>query len=438
MKKLYTLFLGAAVALSASASALVPQSIASQMAKPAKQAVTSLSLKSLSKKAPSKIGANVSIEEIAGEYEWTFISALSSGGYQTSTVTLTIKDADAGLLTLNLGGWELEATFSKGNLSIAPGQDLGYNAYNQMQVYTYHWRWNENGQGTYPLETPIIGSASFDDEDNVTIEFDDYDILMIGNDQKGWFVAAYNNKFAPESEWEDVLMPTEGWEQYSTATFTDGWQIAGYSKDPADFPYDVVVEKNTSADYEGVELYRIVNPYGEGTPLFGNNEDPNGGKGYILFSLQIPEFVMAYPLVYSGLADEFGTYLNFNLEGYGFIFGDELLEKEDWTLMELIQELGIEKLSTFEDNLVTFNNCKFATKDSPYNPQHWVDQNGQPIIFPSTLTLKSEGNGVDNVEADFDGTVEYYNLQGMRVENPTNGIYIKKENGKAFKVKVVR
>lgn len=438
MKKLYTLFLGAAVALSASAGAFTPQQIASKKAVPEKQMVEKLSLKSLSKKTPSKIGANVTIDEIAGEYEWAYTSALGEGGNKVSKAVLEIKDADAGLLSLTLGNWTIEATYSKGNLSIAPGQDLGYNQANRMQVYTYHWRWNDNGQGTYPLETPMIGSASFDDADNVIIEFDDYDILLVGNEAVGFFIGAYNNRFAPESEWEDALMPAEGWEVYDTATFTDGWQISGYGQDPANFPYDVVVEKNTLPEFEGVELYRIVNPYGETSPLFDNNEDPNGGTGYILFSLQMPEFVMAYPMVYSGLTDEYGAYLNCNLEGWGFIFGDQLLEKEDWTLDELIQALGLKEFSTYENNLVTFNNCVFGTKEEPTATYNWRDEQGNSLIFPSTLTFKGEGNGVDNVAADFDGTVEYYNLQGMRVENPTNGIYIKKENGKTFKVRVVR
>ena len=440
MKKLYTLLLGAVVALSASASALAPQPIASKMAKPTKQMTAKLSLKSFAKDAPSKIGANVSIDEIAGEYEWTYTNAIEPGGDAVGTAILEIKDADAGVLSLTLGNWTIEATYSKGNLSIAPGQDLGYNQANKMQVYTYHWHWVPDGDDytTSPLDTPMIGSASFDDNDNVIIEFDGDDILLIGNEKVGFFIGSYNNKFAPESEWEDQLMPAEGWVRHCTSTFTDGWQVAGYGADPAEFPYDVVVEKNVSADYDGVELYRIVNPYGAGTPLYCYNTDPYGGAGYILFSLQIPEFVMAYPAVYSGLTDEYGAYLNCNLEGWGFIFGDQLMGNKNWTLQDLIDKLQLEKLSAYENGLITFHNCVFATKQDPTGAFNWKDDAGNPIIFPSTLTLANTENGVDNVAADHDGTVEYYNLQGMRVENPTNGIYIKKENGKTFKVRVVR
>ena len=49
-----------------------------------------------------------------------------------------------------------------------------------------------------------------------------------------------------------------------------------------------------------------------------------------------------------------------------------------------------------------------------------------------------EGAGVDDVIADDtideNAPVEYYNLQGVRVENPTNGLYIKVQGTKATKV----
>lgn len=45
-------------------------------------------------------------------------------------------------------------------------------------------------------------------------------------------------------------------------------------------------------------------------------------------------------------------------------------------------------------------------------------------------------SAIKNVSADFDenAPVEYYNLQGVRVENPANGLYIKRQGNKAAKV----
>ncbi len=52
-----------------------------------------------------------------------------------------------------------------------------------------------------------------------------------------------------------------------------------------------------------------------------------------------------------------------------------------------------------------------------------------------TLKVTAEGAGVDAVEADAaTGEAVYYNLQGQRVANPENGLYIRLQGGKATKV----
>ena len=51
--------------------------------------------------------------------------------------------------------------------------------------------------------------------------------------------------------------------------------------------------------------------------------------------------------------------------------------------------------------------------------------------------LYPDGAGVEGVEIDeFDGEAEYYNLQGVKVANPENGLFIKKAGSKATKVLV--
>lgn len=51
-----------------------------------------------------------------------------------------------------------------------------------------------------------------------------------------------------------------------------------------------------------------------------------------------------------------------------------------------------------------------------------------------TLTIsEAQGNGVEGIETE-NGEAVYYNLQGVRVQNPDKGIYIRVTNGKAEKV----
>ena len=50
-----------------------------------------------------------------------------------------------------------------------------------------------------------------------------------------------------------------------------------------------------------------------------------------------------------------------------------------------------------------------------------------------TVTL-STPSGIDVPEASNENDAVYYNLQGVRVDNPTGGVYIRIRNGKAEKV----
>lgn len=449
MNKLYTSILSiAAVAFAASATTRLPLMEMSEFdmnrtsAIRQKNAIPS-SINKLSKSPENRADTEIPpIEAIEGEYEWDYISILGGGGTGAGAAQVKITDAETGRVTLTLSKtFTIEGTYADGTLSLAANQYLYYDSNNKIDVYFYHWRWNEGGQGKYATDEPVIATARYVYDDLVELQFDSYDILVIGNDQKGYFLGAYDIDMLPVSEWYDPLMPEEGWEEYSTGTFTDGWQMCAYGVDPAKYPYDVVVEKNTAPEYEGVEFFRIVNPYGPGTPLYKYNTDPDGGKGYILFSLALPDFVMALPLTYSGLEDADGAYLNCNLEGYGYIYGDRLFpDNPAWNTPEIIDYYKLENISNYRNNLVTFYNCVFGTKTEPFTTKTWTDENGS-LKFPATLTLPAKGgddDGVDSVNADYDKTVRYYNLQGVPVVNPDNGIYIKQEGGKTFKVRVIR
>lgn len=50
------------------------------------------------------------------------------------------------------------------------------------------------------------------------------------------------------------------------------------------------------------------------------------------------------------------------------------------------------------------------------------------------LYVKGEGSGVANIAVENNGEAVYYNLQGVRVENPVKGLYIVVKGGKSQKV----
>ncbi len=50
------------------------------------------------------------------------------------------------------------------------------------------------------------------------------------------------------------------------------------------------------------------------------------------------------------------------------------------------------------------------------------------------VIVNDEMTGIADVAVDANAPVEYYNIQGVKVENPVNGIFVKKQAGKAIKV----
>lgn len=58
---------------------------------------------------------------------------------------------------------------------------------------------------------------------------------------------------------------------------------------------------------------------------------------------------------------------------------------------------------------------------------------GNPNTLTRTITI-SKTTGIDGIVAEENAPVEYYNLQGIRVENPANGIFIRRQGNKTTKV----
>ncbi|MDE5727997.1 MAG: hypothetical protein K2H94_07750, partial [Duncaniella sp.] len=63
----------------------------------------------------------------------------------------------------------------------------------------------------------------------------------------------------------------------------------------------------------------------------------------------------------------------------------------------------------------------------------WFKNGGkQPAFFLNILP--ADLSSVSEIAVDENAPVEYYNLQGMRVENPANGLFIKRQGSKVTKV----
>lgn len=73
-------------------------------------------------------------------------------------------------------------------------------------------------------------------------------------------------------------------------------------------------------------------------------------------------------------------------------------------------------------------NAKFT---SEY--KYFVRKKGAADTFEFKITYDTDGSGVDAIAAEENAPAEYYNLQGVRVANPDNGIYIVRRGSKVSK-----
>ena len=88
--------------------------------------------------------------------------------------------------------------------------------------------------------------------------------------------------------------------------------------------------------------------------------------------------------------------------------------------------------SNSETNVLKFYKAE-AGVTIPQNSAY-LDLSSTSIrVFSIGLGDDSEVSGIEDVNAE-DAEVEYYNLQGVKVENPEKGIYIMKQGGKTSKV----
>ena len=74
----------------------------------------------------------------------------------------------------------------------------------------------------------------------------------------------------------------------------------------------------------------------------------------------------------------------------------------------------------------------------PYNAHSVYIYHFVPGVVAEKLCFATQDilTGIEEVveEVDIEAPVEYYNLQGVRVMNPNNGLYIKRQGNKVTKV----
>lgn len=230
---------------------------------------------------------------------------------------------------------------------------------------------------------------------------------------------------------------TADWESLGKAKFSEGFISCLLPNDFTVETYEVEVERNTVDP----GMFRIVNPY-SGWSYGGMFGAGHSHKHYIYFNAA--DFDNVY-IMESGL----GLYLgNFGEVGIGSDYYNMVRQYG----IEMLQMFGITSGGTIKDNVLTFDGTgEIKLYLGAMGKWYYTNLKENPDFVEGTspdsdrylggdFALDMKGldlSGVSAVVTDStDGSVEYYNLQGVRIDNPAaGGLYIRRVGGKADKIR---
>lgn len=487
MKKFYTtLALAATVAISASAATGVAEKKVYGMNETHKLSLQTEVLEAATpsttvKKAPVAKAMPTKVEDLYGYYKLQLRYYVSS--YPTSfdvTISPAEKENEVYVSGLSeIGTLPVVGVFdsAKGTLTIAGNQpvtkqDFSQGGVNYGKVILYRMDVNEQA-----------GTIFFPDDIDIVFTFNEDGSLALP-ELSGWFEGVQNAEkgfgfggtagLARSSKFQPLS--NEGWDDVQNVSFTDGWfspvvqyfmfgDAQGKPMIANEIPaFDVLLQRNK----ENPNLYRLFDPWGSAYNQFVSKVEDyeyvyneSYVNGAVEFNIVDPECVIVSPDVYSGADEQItGLGLMYMTNDAGVYVHDTMLEDSTFTTEEAISYWKMAmaddssyKFSTYDSatGMVVINDAMFITPMSEsYGIYTWTDailnyKEANPGLFtsyPDKIDMTSviqlpDPAGINNIIMDkTNSTLEYFNLQGVRVQNPSNGIYIRRQGNDVQKVYV--
>ena len=353
-----------------------------------------------------------SLEDFAGRYNWDYFGLNGSYGEQHDQLIIEITDAATG--EVSISGFPLAQKFTvsatvdieAGIVTITNKQYLGLDS-DLDPTYFYFKRLGYDGA---VIDGAVEESAVTADIEGTSIVWAEDIVWAIGDpahEKNGWWICSRNNVLTHVLK----VDACNGWKEYCNGTFVDGWLLRAVGFDPEAKAWTVAVEQNEEIPY----LFKIVDPYrNQYSPL----KDTSKEAGCIIFSVKDPDYVEVLPEVYSGFNSGSNKVNCLNVEGYYGML--------NYTHDFVIKTFEITPSSVENGNVVHFRNCRvnWAGILNTLNVTKG-DMIGRLVLEKPLIGGDDPLPGaVTTVEADTDAAPEYFNLQGVRVNNPSDGIYI--------------
>lgn len=252
----------------------------------------------------------------------------------------------------------------------------------------------------------------------------------------------HSKELRNDTDWEALT----SYAKYTECFLSDNRPITeGYFENwPKPETNDVIVEQSVNSG----GLIRIVNPYTYEAPTYyswtSSSEYDTDHFYYIYLDLTDPERVTLRGSD-SGIGTNFSWMpgrINVNSFAYRYMttggpYVNEFDEYEGWRIFTPDEIAARDLFGKYDDEAktVTFPAASLCVNFSANPTDSWYNANDHNTFL---LQLPADFSAVEAVVAENDSVAPvYYNLQGVRVDNPAAGsVYIKKTGDKAVKVRL--
>lgn len=228
----------------------------------------------------------------------------------------------------------------------------------------------------------------------------------------------------------------EGWVNVGKARLMDGWVIPAWGLDQRDYIYEVPLQQKQ----DNGAILRLVDPYHLG-PLASQNTSST--KGYIMFDVTDPDHVV-FLKANAGFANSSAGVSTF----YCWNNAGSLMEQEGIDLATLISLVGNKiPYTTLKNGVVSLGSittsegvsydANFGIQGKTDGGYCWTMQDGTYADMTAAIYLP-EITGINEIINRENVSVEYFNLQGIRIANPEKGQIVIMHSGNTTSKTVVR
>ena len=118
-----------------------------------------------------------------------------------------------------------------------------------------------------------------------------------------------------------------------------------------------------------------------------------------------------------------------------YMDGFQIVERTNNTVVASHKEASTSTIGNKNSYNTSLSVEKISETKANIYQLHPADTEGKgAFVAKYTFTVPDTETAIESVAVDANAPVEYYNLQGVKVANPENGLFIKKQGNKAVKV----